>query len=125
MAAGHKGPPRGKVKTGGRKKGTPSRKSLDFKTRLDELGIDLIEEIMVFIKDSSDDAPSKAQKMSCLSQMLNYVYPTRKALSLSPEEEKYLQDLHKFMQMTEKDLKNAVVRIASPSFSTERENKAA
>jgi len=120
-----KGTRKGHPKAGGRQKGTPSKKSLDFKTRLDELGIDLIEEIMVFIKDSSDDAPSKAQKMSCLSQMLNYVYPTRKALSLSPEEEKYLQDLHKFMQMTEKDLKNAVIRIASPDVSTEGEKKAA
>jgi len=74
----------GRQKTGGRKKGVPNRKSLDFAKRLEELGVDPVKEIANRISSLND-----ADAVSAYSQLLPYLYPKRKSveaeITLSPE----------------------------------------
>jgi len=67
--------PVGSPKTGGRKKGTPNRRTLDFQTCLDDQGIDLIAEIKNLLPVLSPD-----QKASVILDLLAYLYPKRKAV---------------------------------------------
>jgi hypothetical protein len=101
---------KGHKKVGGRKKGTPNKKSLDFGERLTELNFDLIDEIIALVKDTTPGAPSKSQKLSSLIHMLNFIYPTRKSLALAPEDEQLLKQIKAYQQMAEKDLKEVVHR---------------
>jgi hypothetical protein len=54
----------------GRKKGTPHKKSILVKEILDSHGINLIEQIIVRLKDIS-----KVDQVKALMQLLPYVYP--------------------------------------------------
>jgi hypothetical protein len=106
---------KGAPKTGGRKKGTPNKPIGQFAIRLQEMGIDLIEELMKLIKDETKDAPSKSAKMTTLAGMLAYVYPTRKALALNPEDEEALNYIYQMRQMAEQDLQKVIENASDPS----------
>lgn len=102
-------------KTGGRQKGTPNKQTTEFSTRLKELNVDLIEEIMVLIRDVSESAPDKKSKLSALVQMLNYVYPTRKSIDLSQEELEALQVFREMMQKSDSEVKQMIQNAAQRS----------
>lgn len=63
----------GSTKTGGRKKGTPNKRSLAFVEILESRGIDLLEEIL---KES--EHLTNYEKVGVFSSLLPYVYPKRK-----------------------------------------------
>jgi len=69
------GKPIGSPKTGGRRKGTPNRRTLDFQSSLNEQGIDLVAEIRNLLPVLSPD-----QKASVILDLLAYLYPKRKAV---------------------------------------------
>jgi hypothetical protein len=108
MTGAHARRPKGLPKTGGKKKGSVNKTTVDFGCRLSELNVDLLEEIILLIKDQSTDAPSKAQKLSALCQMLSYIYPTKKAISLTPQEEDLLKQLKALTEMADKELNQMI-----------------
>jgi hypothetical protein len=70
--------PKGSLKTGGRKKGTPNQKTLVLKSINEALGVDVpqkLAELLPFLE------PDK--QADVLLELLNYIYPKRKALEHS------------------------------------------
>ena len=106
-------PPKGHPKWGGRQKGTPNRNKDAFADRLKELNIDLIDEIFVLIRDVSENAPGKQSKLNALIQMLHYVYPSKKAMSLTPEQEYFLIEVQRFQGMPIDQVKAVVIQDAA------------
>lgn len=67
---------------GGRQKGTPNKKTLEF---VEALGsFDPVNALIDLYEKTKDDGI----KLGCLKEMLKYIYPQRKAIEMSSEEEK-------------------------------------
>ena len=72
---------RKREKTGGRKKGTPNKKTLEFEKKLNECGFDAIGEAVYLFRNTEDDSI----KANILSNFFKYLYPQRKAVEISGE----------------------------------------
>lgn len=64
-----------KQKTGGRAKGTPNKRTLDFESRIQELGLDPLENLCKLLPHLPD-----AQQAKIYITLLDYVYPRRKSV---------------------------------------------
>lgn len=73
------------MKTGGRKAGTPNKRTLLVKERLENLGLDPIEE-MVHLYREVRDSDSRLAVM-LLKELAQYVHPKRKAIEVALETE--------------------------------------
>lgn len=71
---------KGHEKTGGRKKGTPNKKTLLF---IDELGCFKTINELISLYESTDD---EHIKFAILKEFLKYQYPQRKAIDITPNE---------------------------------------
>lgn len=69
----------GSEKSGGRKKGTPNKRSLGFGEVLAERGIDLLEEILEEAKTLT-----ASERVSVYVSLLPYQYPKRKPTESQP-----------------------------------------
>ena len=74
MAFGHK--------TGGRRAGTPNRRTLELVERLEQLGCDPLAAVANIASDASI-APEL--RLRAAGELLPYLYPRRKAVDLSVE----------------------------------------
>ncbi len=74
----------GLPKTGGRKKGIPNKKTKELSGRLEALDFDPIKELTVLVK-GINELSTKDRAEICLD-LLQYLYPKRKALDVSPEQ---------------------------------------
>jgi hypothetical protein len=70
----------GHIKIGGRKKGVPNKRSLGFLKNLEELGLDPIKIIAENIHQLDPQ-----RKVQASLQLLDFVYPKRKAIDLDIE----------------------------------------
>lgn len=72
--------PTGLAKTGGRKAGTPNKRSIDLQERIEELlnGDDLAGAIFSRIKKLSNE-----RQVEFLISLMPYVYPKRKAIEVT------------------------------------------
>ncbi len=71
------GRPKGGKKLGGRKKGTPNKKTLEF---IEALGsFDPVKALIDLYKKTEDDGI----KLGALKEMLKYIYPQRKAVDFT------------------------------------------
>lgn len=81
------GAPKGHKKYGGRKKGTPNKNSLSLQQKLDAFdngaGFDPIAEVLNLYTLIHADNPLVAVKI--LTELMQYIYPKRKALEHSGE----------------------------------------
>jgi hypothetical protein len=68
------------VKTGGRKRGTPNKRTFEAIERLDALGVDPIEGMSRLAMDPSNSPELRGRMYAELAQ---YVYPKRKAVELN------------------------------------------
>lgn len=64
-------------KTGGRKAGTPNKRTEDLSAHLEKLGCDPVEGLA---RIASDESASLELRARCFSDLLPYIYPKRKAL---------------------------------------------
>jgi len=81
----HMGRPAGVPKTGGRKKGTPNAKTKELDARLETLGFDPLKELAELVQGANDLSTTDRAEI-CL-ELLQYIYPKRKALEVTPEPE--------------------------------------
>ena len=90
-------------KTGGRQKGTPNKRTVEFAERLEKLNCDPLE-LMARMVNGEETQPAKVGvdddgntiiedlppswelRASCAKELLQYLYPKRKALELSGPE---------------------------------------
>lgn len=72
-----------RVKTGGRKKGTPNKRTLAIEEKLAALNCDPIEGMAKIAMDTTADIKLRAQMFSELAQ---YVFPKRKSVEHSGEQ---------------------------------------
>lgn len=70
----------GAPKTGGRKKGTPNKRTQVLHEVLDELGFDVIEKLNKLLPQLKPD-----KQAGVLLDLLTYLYPKRKAIEISGE----------------------------------------
>ena len=70
---------KGKEKTGGRKKGTPNKRTVDFIERLGDF--DLVAELKKLYHSTKDDN----LKGQILKTLMEYAYPKRKAVEMSAD----------------------------------------
>lgn len=76
------GRPSGLAKTGGRKAGTPNRRTAEMAARLEELGVDPLEGIAKLLK-APKTPPELRARLLC--ELLAYLYPKRKAVEFFAE----------------------------------------
>lgn len=69
--------PQGLSKTGGRRKGTPNRKTVELADQLLANGIDVVTELVKTLPDL--DAKDKA---NILLNLMNFLHPKRKAIEV-------------------------------------------
>ena len=74
--------PKGLQKTGGRKKGIPNKKTLEMTSLLNELGCNLIQELVKFAQDKKVDV---SIRVKIYYELLAYTYPKRGSLQSSSE----------------------------------------
>ncbi len=67
---------------GGRKKGTPNKKSVDVKARLDELGCDPLEGMARIAREALDKG-DRALAGQMYKELIQYVAPKRKAVEMT------------------------------------------
>jgi hypothetical protein len=81
---------RGLTKTGGRKKGTPNKRTQEVTELLDSLGCNPIEGMVKIAEDSGVDISIRSRMYA---ELATYIFPKRKAMSvdLSIETESYEQ----------------------------------
>jgi hypothetical protein len=72
---------KGRAKTGGRKKGTPNKNNLGVQERLEQKGINCIDEILEIARTTEDEQI----RFQCYKELLKYVYPQRKAVEFTQE----------------------------------------
>jgi hypothetical protein len=68
-------------KTGGRRPGTPNKRSGVVSERFEELGLDPLEGLIDIARDPRTDVELRAR---ILMDLMGYLYPKRKALDTSP-----------------------------------------
>ena len=66
-------------KTGGRKKGTPNKKSLELLQKLEELNYEPLEKLIII---ANDDKTSTELKVKINLELLSYIYPKKKAVAM-------------------------------------------
>jgi predicted metallopeptidase len=71
----------GTSKTGGRKKGTPNKRSRTFQDYLESINFYVPEKIIEKIEALSDE-----DQVKYLFRMLEYIYPKRKSIDLQADE---------------------------------------
>lgn len=69
--------PKGHPRYGGRKAGTPNRRTQSLIDKCEELGVDPFIGLLELAKDSD-----KGIRMSALKELCQYVYPKRRAMEL-------------------------------------------
>ena len=69
-------------KTGGRKKGTPNKRTQEIQTKLETLGCDPIERMA---RIATDEANPPELRLKAYSDLAPYLYPKRKAVEQSGE----------------------------------------
>src|SRR5690349_21126382 len=68
------------IKTGGRRAGTPNRRTVELSDRLTELGVDPVAQLAQIALD--DDAAAELRaRVAC--ELLAYLYPKRRALDVN------------------------------------------
>jgi len=72
---------KGHIKTGGRKKGTPNKRTADIIERLE--GVDIVGELLHIAKTSKKEDT----KVIVYKELMKYVYPQRKAVEIAGEVE--------------------------------------
>lgn len=72
---------KGKEKTGGRKKGTPNKKTADIMERLK--GVDIVGELLEIARTTEKEDT----KVTVYKELMKYVYPQRKAVEIANEVE--------------------------------------
>lgn len=81
MAVGRKA---GTPKTGGRKKGTPNKKTLIASDKLEELGVDPLEILATIASgkplEGTADLPTLDQRKQAAEKLMPYIYPTLKSI---------------------------------------------
>lgn len=80
--------PIGTTKTGGRKKGTPNRRTSELTSALEELGLDIPSKIHELL---SELPPAK--QVDTLLSLMPYIYPRRKPKDAPEREQKSIADL--------------------------------
>jgi hypothetical protein len=83
--------PKGK-KTGGRRKGTPNRKSLELQIKLSNLGFDPTEELVTELRKPLIPTPDEMGALDCFSK----------------DRAKILMDLHDFIYAKRKSVESEV-----------------
>jgi hypothetical protein len=78
------GQPPGVPKTGGRKAGTPNRRTLEMASRLADLGVDPLDGIAKLLR-APKTAPELRARLLC--ELLAYLYPKRKAIEFVTDSE--------------------------------------
>lgn len=73
------GRPRGHPKTGGRKSGTPNKRTFDAVTKLEDLACDPLEVLAALARNKS--APLR---LRACAELMQYIYPKRKAVEFVP-----------------------------------------
>jgi hypothetical protein len=77
------------IKTGGRQKGTPNKRTQELLDKLRELNFDPLENLVVI---ANDETTSTELKVKIDIELLNYVYPKRKAIAMDIT--KYIGDIN-------------------------------
>lgn len=72
--------PLGSEKTGGRKKGTPNKKTIGLENALANHNIDLVEQIAQVLPQLALD-----KRADVLLNMMSYLFPKRKAIELTAD----------------------------------------
>ena len=67
----------------GRKKGTPNKKNLGVQERLEQKGVNCIDEILEIARTTEDEQI----RFQCYKELLKYVYPQRKAVEIANDVE--------------------------------------
>ena len=70
-----------KPENSGRKKGTKNKKNLGVQERLEQKGINCIDEILEIARTTEDEQI----RFQCYKELLKYVYPQRKAVEFTQE----------------------------------------
>jgi hypothetical protein len=65
----------------GRKKGTKNKNNLGVQERLEQKGINCIDEILEIARTTEDEQI----RFQCYKELLKYVYPQRKAVEFTQE----------------------------------------
>lgn len=69
---------------GGRQKGTPNRKTLSLIEKCEEYGIDVFEEMLKALQQE----PEPKERFNMAKEIAQYIYPKRKAIEHSTDQEK-------------------------------------
>lgn len=77
------GRPKGMAKTGGRKAGTPNRKSMALVERCEAMGIDPFEEMLKMANDPMLVDPHL--RFNALKELCQYLYPKRKSIDINAD----------------------------------------
>lgn len=70
-----------KPENSGRKKGTKNKNNLGVQERLEQKGINCIDEILDIARDTEDEQI----RFQCYKELLKYVYPQRKAVEFTQD----------------------------------------
>ena len=84
---GKRGPKKGALKTGGRQRGTPNKKTQELERRLAEYGIDVIQRLAIILNMKGKKAPPAIDQAFILLRLCKFIYPERKAIDLDVSEE--------------------------------------
>lgn len=76
--------PTGLPKTGGRKKGTPNRKTLCLEQAFRDLQIDIPSQLADLLPKLSPE-----KRADVLIDLMSFIYPKRKPVEIKPLEEEY------------------------------------
>lgn len=74
--------PLGTSKTGGRRKGTPNRRTIDLTERLENVGLNVPERLVELLPQLSAE-----KQVEILMDLMTFLYPKRKAIEVSESEE--------------------------------------
>ena len=83
---GARGPRKGQ-RFGGRKAGTPNRKTVELEQRLADMGIDPVERLGMILNMRGKKAPSALDQAFILLRLCKFIFPERKAVDLDVSEE--------------------------------------
>ena len=101
----------GHEKRGGRKKGTPNKKTQDLMAMCEARGINLFEAFLEIIEDVNADPNLR---FSALKEAAQYVYPKRKAIehSVDPQKMDAMEEFEKLPKEEQiKQLEGAIERL--------------